>query len=355
MKPKDVVWQLDPHTRGKHEVLRHYLAAWFPILGSFAGRVAFIDGFAGPGEYAGGQPGSPLIALEVFRQHAASFKGEAVFLFIEKDPDRADHLAKLVAAQPRPSNCQIEVARSEFEGKMTAVLDAFPSGSRLAPAFVMLDPFGISGAPMSLIARLLASGKAEIYLSFMYEFIDRFKSTPEFEKPLTELYGTEEWQEGIDLEGEAKKDFFFGLYDAQLRKAGATQVIRFDLYEGGRLVYAIFFASKHWRGADVMKQAIWKVVPIGDFRFRGAHYGQLTLDTVDYSRLQKLLQERFKGQGWVTIEQVLEFVGSDQTDFHTRQVKRPTLEPLEKQKLIEVDPTSRKKRGFPDGTRLRFL
>jgi three-Cys-motif partner protein len=65
--PKDIVWPLEPHTKGKHEVLRHYLEAWFPILGFTQGRIVFIDGFAGPGEYAGGEKGSPLIALDVFR------------------------------------------------------------------------------------------------------------------------------------------------------------------------------------------------------------------------------------------------------------------------------------------------
>jgi three-Cys-motif partner protein len=356
MSPKDVVWKLAPHTRGKHEVLRHYLARWFPILGSFAGRVAFIDGFAGPGEYKDGEPGSPLIALDVFRQHAPRFKGEAVFLFIEKDSTTADHLRKLVAAQARPPNCQVEIFTSEFEAKMTEVLDSIRGGAAMAPAFVMLDPFGISGAPMALIKRVLASGKAEIYISFMYEFIDRFKATPEFEKPLDELYGTDEWRKGLTLQGDAKKDFFFDLYQKQLRKSGAKQVIRFDLYEGSRLVYAIFFASKHWKGADVMKDAIWKVAPFGDFAFRGAHFGQTILaGTVDYTRLQKLLQQHFKGKGWVSIDQVLEFVGSDRTDFHTGHLKRPVLAPMEKAKRIEVDPKTRKKHGYPTGTKLRFL
>jgi three-Cys-motif partner protein len=355
MTPKQTLWPLEPHTRGKHEVLRHYLAAWFPILGSFSGRVAFIDGFAGPGEYAGGEKGSPLIALEAFRQHAARLKGEAAFLLIEKNPDRAEHLRTLVESCDRPTNCVVEIATSEFDKKMTAILDSMPPGSRLAPAFVMLDPFGISGAPMELIGRLLKSGKAEIYISFMYEFIDRFKTTPEFETPMTELYGTDEWRQGLALEGEAKKRFFFELYDRQLRKAGAKHVVRFDLYEKGRLVYAIFFATKHWKGADVMKKAIWKVAPFGDFAFRGAHYGQLTFDTVDYTFLRKALQERFKGKSWVSFEVVEEFVGSDQTDFHSGHLKTQALAPMEKEGLIEVDAKSRKKRfSFPPGTRLRF-
>src|SRR5258708_20466647 len=95
VKPTEVTWPLDPHTQGKHEVLRHYLGAWFPILGSRPGRIVFIDGFAGPGEYTGGEKGSPLIALEVLRQHRAKLKAKVTFFFIEKDTKRADHLRRL--------------------------------------------------------------------------------------------------------------------------------------------------------------------------------------------------------------------------------------------------------------------
>lgn len=207
MTPKKTVWPLEPHTRGKHEVLRHYLAKWFPILGSFAGRVAFIDGFAGPGEYENGEPGSPLIAFDAFRQYASRLKGEAVFLFIEQDAERAEHLRRLIEGQEKPPNCRIEVAVGGFEPKMTAVLDAIPAGSKLAPAFVMLDPFGVSGIPMRLIHRILGSGKAEVYISVMYEFVDRFKSTPEFAKHLPDLYGTDDWRTALSLEGDAKKEY----------------------------------------------------------------------------------------------------------------------------------------------------
>ena len=57
--PKDTLWELDPHTLGKHLVLRAYLDAWLPVMGSWQGRLLFIDGFAGPGEYEGGEEGSP--------------------------------------------------------------------------------------------------------------------------------------------------------------------------------------------------------------------------------------------------------------------------------------------------------
>ena len=52
----------------------------------------------------------------------------------------------------------------------------------------------------------------------------------------------------------------------------------------------------------------------------------------------------------------MEFVGSDQTDFHTGQLKKPVLKPMETEKLVDVDSKTRnKKRTFPSGTKLRFL
>src|SRR5438128_12591526 len=99
--PKKTLWPLEPHTRGKHFVLRSYLDAWLPIMGTWNGRILFIDGFAGPGEYEGGEPGSPLIALNALKNHVAQSKitAEVVFQFIEKDVERAAHLQSLISTQ----------------------------------------------------------------------------------------------------------------------------------------------------------------------------------------------------------------------------------------------------------------
>ncbi len=69
-----VTWSIPPHTRAKHEILRYYLGAWFPILATIQHRLLYIDGFAGPGEYEGGEDGSPIIALKVAKDHKLSFK-----------------------------------------------------------------------------------------------------------------------------------------------------------------------------------------------------------------------------------------------------------------------------------------
>ena len=63
-KAKPTAWEIKPHTIAKHALLKAYLNAWFPILGTSEQRVIFLDGFAGPGVYKDGQPGSPIIAID---------------------------------------------------------------------------------------------------------------------------------------------------------------------------------------------------------------------------------------------------------------------------------------------------
>ncbi|MFN7938338.1 MAG: three-Cys-motif partner protein TcmP [Bryobacteraceae bacterium] len=78
--PKETIWQIEPHTSAKHQILRKYLDAWLPILGTYNLRVVYVDGFAGPGKYTGGEPGSPIVALQAALTHEAKLPGELVFL-----------------------------------------------------------------------------------------------------------------------------------------------------------------------------------------------------------------------------------------------------------------------------------
>ena len=83
MPPKTTIWKLEPHTLGKHLVLRAYLDAWLPILGRGRKRILFIDGFAGPGEYIDGEEGSPLIALNSLSEHQSKTNIDATRRFEE--------------------------------------------------------------------------------------------------------------------------------------------------------------------------------------------------------------------------------------------------------------------------------
>lgn len=359
MPPKSTTWPLRPHTAGKHIVLRAYLDAWLPKLSRWNSRVVLIDGFAGPGEYSTGEEGSPLIAIRALAEHNASI-GEVRYVFMESDEARAEHLRELLESERRfaiPENANLSLSATKFDETATEILDDLDSrDQQLAPAFVMLDPFGVSDTPMAIVERLLKHPKCEIYISVMYEPINRFLSRPEFESHLDSLFGSREWRDAVPLAGEARKTFLYELYQRQLKAAGAQHVLRFELLNENRHVYTIFFATQSEVGCDTMKKAIWKADPGGTFTFRGSRTASLMFEAeVDTSPLAKQLIEQFGSEEWVTIEQVQGYVASDSTDFHTDHLKRKTLAPLEKQGVLQVDEGTRKRKGtYPAGTKLRF-
>lgn len=336
------LWDLGNHTRGKHLVLRGYLHAWLPILGTTQGKIVFVDGFAGPGEYTRGEPGSPMVALRAFLGHAAKHRISSTvkFLFIESVKPRAEHLERLVQPlrQELPEGCTADVRHGEFADVMGSVLDEIEDAkNRLAPALVMIDPFGVKDVPMEVIHRILRHPRCEVYVSFMFEAINRHIETREFEPHLDTLFGCKDWVGGIELTGEDRKVFLYDLYRRRLKDSGAEQVVHFDLYDGKRLKYAIFFATSNLDACDKMKQAVWKVDPEGSFAFRGSNTPTLDLwKDPNTDALADQLRALAEGR-WVTVSELEDFVKSDRCDFTSNHLKRRTLQRLEKGKLLEVD------------------
>ena len=178
MAPQSVIWKLEDHTLAKHIILRKYLDAWLPILIHEGRRGLLIDGFAGPGEYIGGEIGSPLIMINAYQQHRADSlrRGTVKFLFVELDPSRSAHLQRKLQAhlqsQPLPPTATYEVYTGTFVDAMTRLL---ASGCQQYDAmFVFIDPFGFSHAPMSVIRDLMGCPRCEVLITFMYKEINRF-------------------------------------------------------------------------------------------------------------------------------------------------------------------------------------
>ena len=86
-------WVIAPHTRAKHILLDAYHDRWFSILAQRnppLQKITYVDGFAGPGVYEGGEPGSPIIALESILGNKVleRYSGQVEFHFVERDEAR---------------------------------------------------------------------------------------------------------------------------------------------------------------------------------------------------------------------------------------------------------------------------
>ena len=363
MPPETTVWPIEPHTNGKHLVLRHYLDAWLPIMLRSNERILYVDAFAGPGEYQEWELGSPLIALTRFLNFSrfAGATGSMAFEFIEADFDRYMHLKSVLAREEYhlPPNATCNTYHGTFNDRMTKVLDQLDIQQQaLEPALVMIDPFGVSDTPMSTVQRILQNPKAEIYFTFMYDTVNRFTAAPQYESVFTDLFGSDEWRAGRDIvDGDTKFSFFVDLYKSGLRAAGATQLLHFAIdKEDKQNYYVIIYATKSTKGSDEMKKAMWRAAPNGDYRFVGGNQNQIAFgeQIVDYDILQRQLADRFHGKGWIPMDELEDFVMSDATPFHSGHLRSRALAPMEEAGVIEV----RRRAGSPgfatDGTKISF-
>ena len=360
MPPRTTLWPLEPHTGAKHQLLRAYLMAWFPILASVHSRVVFVDGFAGPGEYLGGEIGSPLVAIEVAtKQQQRLVNKELRFLFIEENAARHEHLESLIAKRRAdglvPANVDCTIKHGTFEQAMNSVRNSL-GDDRLAPAFVMIDPFGPSGVPYDVIQWLASYRHTELLISFMYESISRFLGAPEFELHLDTLFGCPDWRNALAIaDADRKRTYLRGLFQTQLERAGMEHVRSFQMLDsGGRTEYFLFFATHHEKGMEVMKDVMWSVDPSGAYRFSDVtnpdQFHLFDLEP-DYGILRASVVERFAGRR-AGIAEIERFVTLE-TPFRKAHLRDGVLKPLEEEGLIEV--TDRKmRRTYPGGSHITF-
>lgn len=360
MNKQQTLWEIEPHTQAKHEILDRYLGAWFAILGSGYRRVVYLDGFCGPGRYLNGEPGSPIIALKKAMSHQARLLNtECVFLFIDERPDRVDHLCREIDLLAPPSNFTIDVREGEFHAVVSELLAYLEQNNfRLAPTFAFIDPFGWKGLSFDLVGRLLGNPHTEVFINFMADSINRFVEHPDtaIQNHFVKLFGT---REVFDVASKAtdRLSALRNLYQKQLLTQ-AKYVRYFEMRDQhGRPIYYLFFAGNHRLGHLRMKEAFWRVDPANGFTFSdGTNPDQLALFNIDPTDdLAALLKRHFAGKT-VTSDLVIEFV-ADETAYIETHAKK-ALRRLEEQKSIKVNPfkLDGKKRtsGFPTGVTIAF-
>src|SRR5271168_4337055 len=303
--PRTTVWELEPHTRAKHEILRRYLQAWMPILaqGGFK-NILYIDGFAGPGRYVGGEDGSPIIAVKSALDHAARIRGNVLFLFVEEKRNRAGVLQECLRELGIPSTFRIKVAAGEkFAEAFEELKQFYMTRNRcLPPTFAFIDPFGWTGAPFEVVRFILGQPSCEILVTFMYEEINRFLGHQDQPPNFDQFFGTQKWREGVQLELPSDRNrFLHDLYLHQLKEAARAKYIRsFQMRNASGLTdYYLFYATNNLLGLRKMKEAMWRVDESGEFTFSDATDArQLLLIGKEprYDMLEKQLRDQFRGR-----------------------------------------------------------
>lgn len=365
---KETIWEAEPHTLAKHDLLRSYLKAWFPILAQGKNsRVIFLDGFAGPGVYKDGQQGSPIIAIETLVKHTSFERLRDTyfeFIFVEERADRYTSLERELSQfwdrypGGKPTNISITLHNSGF----VSVAKQLISTSHLQqyPVLAFIDPFGWSGVPMNTISALLSSGQSEVLFNFAYDSVNRFvdDKRPEISRHFPSLFGTyrEEHREARTLKGEERKTYLHDLYLKQLKKTGGFSYTRsFEMIDKkrGRTAYYLMFGTRHHRGLEVMKDAMWSLDPVSGRGFSGFAGDQQMLfePEPDMVPLRSALVKRFDNTR-VLVDYVERFV-IEHTDFKSTHYKG-VLKELEIDGTIGCLTPRAKRYTYPPGTIIEF-
>lgn len=371
--PASTTWKLPDHSAAKHFLLKKYLEAWYPIM-AYMGRgrqghqLNYIDAFSGPGIYAGGEPGSPIVALRTLIDHESFSAWNSVkflFYFVEVDPERMASLERQVAdlwktrEGGQPTNITVTFRPQSFFD-LIEELKQVANERSLRPTFAFVDPFGFGGLPLADLCHILSTGSCEVLFNFMYDSVNRFVGWRDQKNQdnFTLLF---DGDAHLDLDGkrpEEREAYLHELIGDLIHDSGNFKYVRkFQMERNtSRTLYSLFFATRHTKGLQVMKEAMWKVDPTNGERFSDRLVSNPSLfdGAPNYGELKSDLLRRFAGRT-VKIEEIEEYTLID-TRFLPKHLREPVLMPLEAAGEIEVlnAKPGRQKRHFPAGTLVKF-
>lgn len=317
------VWDADPHTIAKIEILKNYLNAWFPIVASkFTGGLVYIDGFSGPGSYRNHSEGSPPAALSIFRAWLSKSPErirvrEILAFFIESDSERFAVLADRLSEFDKVPRLNVTPLRGEF----AVVMETLLKDARLASSFsgghpllVFADPFGGTGIPFRLFERCLGSSGSELLLNFDADGVARIHAgkNEKWEQQLDELYGSREWESELNVSGASlvkSAEMALALYKKRLLAiSGVDYVWAFEMRgKFDRINYYLIFATRNRLGMEKMKEAMRQLDSSGRFCFSDADVNQHVLfRDDDLSIFAERMHKRFNGSS-ISYEEVDRF------------------------------------------------
>jgi len=375
-----ILWKIAPHTNAKHQILKRYIEAWAPILsqGGNDARLVYIDGFAGPGEYAEGEDGSPIVVLKALKNHSLqnNFKSDFVNIFIEICKERADHLRKVIKnrVEPLPNWIKYEIHVEDFNRDIQELMKTLENNNlRLAPALTFVDPFGWKDLNYNVLSDLMKFEKGELLITFMAGFLDRFVWDNAHLSSIRKIFSDDQIKEikkiekTEDRERQIMEYFLKNLMEMIKSKTKVENIkyLAFSAYNNAnRLEYYLIHLTKSPMGFYAMKQAMHKVSQDGSYKFSDFDFDPNQRTLVDYgveeSWIGAASEDAMRYISSLTSQGVKEIAISvikDHVNYSTYWIYyNSILDKLEKDKKIQVVNCEKRRRGtFPDRCKISMI
>ena len=343
-------WNYDLHTAIKHRILIHYLHPWINILGRWNKNLAYVDGFAGRGRYANGEPGSPLLVLDAIVERAKHHIDEHfVCHFVEADRQNFENLQAEVAAHPAMEygRITIHLYHSTFSAASGAIIADIRGQKQ--PSFFFVDPFGYDDPSMATLGQILALPRAEVFVNLMFSFANRAigrRDNPKLDVVLDMLFGTPAWRPIMDLHDLERERAFSGLYREQLRGQGAAHVLPFRMGDdtARRTLYYLVHGTQHPMGGMLMKDVMIGLATPGELGYGGAtRHMTLPLFNMQREELGDFLHRRFAGRAIGFDAMMVDTLEHEETSTSRTKDYRAAIRRLEKRGAVTIMQVSTQK------------
>lgn len=337
----DVLWKLELATAAKHHLYKRYFDAWWPIMLQPGGwpKVTFLDAFAGPGRYEGGEEGSPVFTLDRLLNHTAVgrmglSRQRVQLVFIEKDPARYEHLLRELHERFGPLDqlpVRVEVRQGEAGRDSERILTELNAWRQ--PILGVFDSWGSVNTPLTLMNRLAHNKASEVITTFGPNWFSRREDLNH--NILDSVFGGRQfWAHAADVqESDEKWRTWLDIYRKALHRAGFGYRLQFKVVpHTGQPLYLVF-GTGHQKGVEVMKEAMWTVdksdgMSFKDPRVRNAvPVGQTSLfddGNLPDPELLALVEQRLR-QGGASMEQLGQWLLLETSQWRARDARKAVL------------------------------
>ncbi len=247
-------------SRIKAQIIQKYFWAWAKVIIPSAkwhdNRILYIDLFAGPGRYKDGTLSTPLLVLEKAIEDA-DMRSMLVTLFNDADPDNVGTLQAAIDALPGIEKLKHkpEVSNQVVGEQIAKMFE----GLRLIPTFFFVDPWGYKGLSLRLINSVLQNWGCDCVFFFNYNRISMGLNNAIVREHMDALFGKERAESlRTDLAGTSSAEreaLILESLSQSLKEMGAAYVLPFTFKNsrGTRTSHHLVFATKHFKGYEIMK------------------------------------------------------------------------------------------------------
>lgn len=301
------------HSQAKVELYRKYLSIYLNILSRvpYVKKIFIYDLLCGEGQYADGNIGSPIAALEAIKEHYFSNGKKCPNIEIwfndygksevEEGKSKIERVEELSKKIYKPSNVNRHFTCMDFTTLIKRVSDRLKKHGENEKALLLIDPFGYKEITPEILKEFLFNKNTELILflpaSHMYRFANKTLSKEEFSG------------------GEPLKKFLESLFpDSKTRFSSVNDFIEkteralkeylvdrkvfvraFCIERDSRNAYSLFFFSHNVKGYKAMLNAMWGIDKESGRRFQIEKTSSLfnTMQMSDYpEKLKQYIKER---------------------------------------------------------------